>query len=153
MSERTQKPPNPAPPWEPKQGDGDGPRSPDVSKPETKDLLKRMRKIDPNQSKRYRQRSGPPWQDFPNHQDRDWGRGRDCSRRQAVRVVPDASSMIDEPYRWVEAISNRWVEWSAPSSYCVTSPTSSCGTRSKQRPTKVKRLTDSWSGCASVATA
>src|SRR5260370_25581047 len=54
MSERTQKPPTPAPPWEPKQGDGDGPRSPDVSKPETKDLLKRMRKIDPNQSRRSR---------------------------------------------------------------------------------------------------
>ena len=31
-------------PWEPKQGDGGGPRSPDVSKPDTKDLLKRMRK-------------------------------------------------------------------------------------------------------------
>jgi len=49
---------NPSFPWEPKQGDGDGPRSPDVSKPDTKDLLKRMRKIDPNQSKRYRQRNG-----------------------------------------------------------------------------------------------
>jgi hypothetical protein len=57
MPERTQKPPAPAP-WEPKQGDGDGPRSPDVSKPDTKDLLKRMRKVDPNQSKRYRQRTG-----------------------------------------------------------------------------------------------
>src|ERR1700760_460058 len=57
MPERTQKPPTPAP-WEPKQGDGDGPRSPDVSKPDTKDLLKRMRKVDPNQSKRYRQRTG-----------------------------------------------------------------------------------------------
>src|ERR1700688_1112796 len=58
MPERTQKPPTPAP-WEPKQGDGDGPRSPDVSKPDTKDLLKRMRKVHPNQSKRYRQRTGP----------------------------------------------------------------------------------------------
>src|SRR5258708_21095763 len=57
MPERTEKPPGPAP-WEPKQGDGDGPRSPDVSKPDTKDLLKRMRKVDPNQSKRYRQRTG-----------------------------------------------------------------------------------------------
>src|ERR1700692_1683072 len=56
-AERTQKPPTPAP-WEPKQGDGNGPRSPDVSKPDTKDLLKRMRKVDPNQSKRYRQRTG-----------------------------------------------------------------------------------------------
>src|ERR1700722_3518617 len=57
MPERTQKPPAPAP-WEPKQGDGDGPRSPDVSKPDTKDLLKRMRKVDPNQSKRYGQGTG-----------------------------------------------------------------------------------------------
>ena len=57
MPERTQKPPTPVP-WEPKQGGGDGPRSPDVSKPDTKDLLKRMRKVDPNQSKRYRQRTG-----------------------------------------------------------------------------------------------
>ncbi|HEV3209806.1 MAG TPA: ubiquitin-like protein UBact [Chthoniobacterales bacterium] len=57
MPERTQKPPTPVP-WEPKQGGGEGPRSPDVSKPDTKDLLKRMRKVDPNQSKRYRQRTG-----------------------------------------------------------------------------------------------
>jgi hypothetical protein len=41
-----------------KAGDGNGPRSPDVSKPDTKDLLKRMRKVDPNQSRRYRQRAG-----------------------------------------------------------------------------------------------
>ena len=39
-------------------GDGDGPKAPDVSKPDTKDLLKRMKKVDPNQSKRYRQRTG-----------------------------------------------------------------------------------------------
>jgi hypothetical protein len=58
MPERTQKPPTPAP-WDPdKKDDGGGPRSPDVSKPDTKDLLKRMRKVDPNQSKRYRQRTG-----------------------------------------------------------------------------------------------
>jgi hypothetical protein len=57
MPERTQKPVEPAP-WGPKQGDGGGPRSPDVSRPDTKDLLKKMRKVDPNQSKRYRQRTG-----------------------------------------------------------------------------------------------
>jgi hypothetical protein len=57
MPERTQKPTSPAP-WEPKQGGGDGPKSPDVSKPDTNDLLKRMKKVDPNQSKRYRQRTG-----------------------------------------------------------------------------------------------
>jgi hypothetical protein len=57
MPERTQKPTSPAP-WEPKQGGGDGPKAPDVSKPDTNDLLKRMKKVDPNQSKRYRQRTG-----------------------------------------------------------------------------------------------
>jgi hypothetical protein len=57
MPERTQKPVEPAP-WGPKQGDGGGPRSPDISRPDTKDLLKKMRKVDPNQSKRYRQRTG-----------------------------------------------------------------------------------------------
>jgi hypothetical protein len=57
MPERTQKPIDPVP-WAPKQGDGGGPRSPDISRPDTKDLLKKMRKVDPNQSKRYRQRTG-----------------------------------------------------------------------------------------------
>jgi ubiquitin-like protein UBact len=57
MPERIQKPVEPAP-WGPKQGDGGGPRSPDASRPDTKDLLKKMRKVDPNQAKRYRQRTG-----------------------------------------------------------------------------------------------
>ena len=57
VPERIQKPIEPAP-WGPKKGDGDGPRSPDISRPDTKDLLKKMRKVDPNQSKRYRQRTG-----------------------------------------------------------------------------------------------
>jgi hypothetical protein len=57
MPERTEKPVAPVP-WGPKQGDGGGPKSPDVSKPDTRDLLKKMRKVDPNQSKRYRQRTG-----------------------------------------------------------------------------------------------
>lgn len=55
MPERVQKPPVP---WGPKQGEGGGPKSPDVSRPDTQDLLKKMRKVDPNQSKRYRQRTG-----------------------------------------------------------------------------------------------
>lgn len=57
MGERIQKPAEPAP-WAPKQGDGDGPKAPDISRPDTKDLLQRMRKVDPNQAKRYRQRTG-----------------------------------------------------------------------------------------------
>ena len=37
---------------------GDGPTSPKVEKPNTEELLKRMRKVDPDQAKRYRQRTG-----------------------------------------------------------------------------------------------
>lgn len=56
MPERLQKPPVP---WEPKHGgDGGGPKAPEVTRPDTQDLLKKMRKVDPNQSKRYRQRTG-----------------------------------------------------------------------------------------------
>jgi hypothetical protein len=57
MPERTQKPAGPAP-WERKQGDGDGPKSPDVTKPDTRSILERMRKVDPDQARRYRQRTG-----------------------------------------------------------------------------------------------
>lgn len=57
MPERIQK--TPTVPWAPKQGgEGDGPKTPDVSRPDTQDLLKKMRRVDPNQSKRYRQRTG-----------------------------------------------------------------------------------------------
>lgn len=55
MPERIEKP---VAPWGPKQGDEGGPKAPDVSRPDTKELLKRMRKVDPEQSKRYRQRTG-----------------------------------------------------------------------------------------------
>ena len=39
-------------------GGGDGPRAPQVEKPNTAELLKKMRKVDPDQAKRYRQRTG-----------------------------------------------------------------------------------------------
>lgn len=46
-------------PWTPKKdGPFDGPRSPDIQKPDTSRLLKRMNSIDKNQSRKYRQRSG-----------------------------------------------------------------------------------------------
>lgn len=42
-----------------KPNDGDGPTAPDVKRPGGSDeLLKRLRKIDPDQAKKYRQRSG-----------------------------------------------------------------------------------------------
>ena len=56
--ERIQRPT----PQEPikRQGDGGdgGPKTPDVKRPDTKELLKRMRRVDPDQARRYRQRSG-----------------------------------------------------------------------------------------------
>lgn len=39
-------------------GGGEGPSAPQVDKPDVKDLLQRMRKVDPEQAKRYRQRTG-----------------------------------------------------------------------------------------------
>lgn len=42
-----------------KQGDtGDGPSKPDVKRPESRNILDRMKRVDPDQAKRYRQRSG-----------------------------------------------------------------------------------------------
>ena len=50
-------------PTRPMDGGGDGeqdpgPRRPKVERPNTEDLLRRMRKVDPNQARRYRQRTG-----------------------------------------------------------------------------------------------
>ena len=39
-------------------GDAGGPAAPKVEKPNTEELLKRMRKVDPDQARRYRQRTG-----------------------------------------------------------------------------------------------
>lgn len=50
--------PTPAAPAPGGGGGGDGPRSPQVEKPNTDELLKKMRKVDPDQAKRYRQRTG-----------------------------------------------------------------------------------------------
>lgn len=49
--------PLPQPP-DRKHGDGSAPTKPDVQRPQTKDLLERMKRIDPDTAKRYRQRSG-----------------------------------------------------------------------------------------------
>ncbi|MGA2138736.1 MAG: ubiquitin-like protein UBact [Verrucomicrobiia bacterium] len=55
--ERIHRPTSPAP-WEKKDTDEGGPRRPDADSPDTKELLKKMRRVDPNQAKRYRQRTG-----------------------------------------------------------------------------------------------
>ena len=56
MPDRIQKPQPTTP--APGGGGGDNPRAPQVEKPNTEELLKRMRKVDPDQAKRYRQRTG-----------------------------------------------------------------------------------------------
>jgi len=58
MPDRIQKPQPPIPAPGGGGGGGDSPKSPKVDKPRTDELLKRMRKVDPDQAKRYRQRTG-----------------------------------------------------------------------------------------------
>lgn len=42
-----------------KMGDDGGPSKPDIGRPKApNELLRRMKKVDPNQAKKYRQRSG-----------------------------------------------------------------------------------------------
>ncbi len=41
-----------------KSPDEGGPGKPDVQRPDTHDLLKRMKRVDPDAARRYRQRSG-----------------------------------------------------------------------------------------------
>lgn len=57
MPDTIQKPRTPIPSPAPG-GGGGGPKAPDVQKPNTDELLKRMRKVDPEQARRYRQRTG-----------------------------------------------------------------------------------------------
>lgn len=56
FEERRQAPLIPEP--ERKSGDGGGPSRPDVKRPDTRKLMERMKRVDPDQAKRYRQRSG-----------------------------------------------------------------------------------------------
>ena len=56
MPDPIQKP-RPAIP-SPSGGGGEGPKQPNVEKPNTEELLKRMRRVDPDQARKYRQRTG-----------------------------------------------------------------------------------------------
>ncbi len=56
--ERRERPFDPIPkPGDPTQ-DERGPKKPDAGSPEKDNLLKRMRRVDPKQAERYRQRTG-----------------------------------------------------------------------------------------------
>ena len=57
MEERRQMPILPTEPAR-KEGAGGGPQKPDVKRPDTSDLLRRMKRVDPDAARRYRQRSG-----------------------------------------------------------------------------------------------
>ena len=54
--ERRERPIDPL--QKPREGGEDGPKRPDVGSPDKENLLKRMRKVDPKQAERYRQRTG-----------------------------------------------------------------------------------------------
>ncbi len=56
LRDRKQRPTKPVGPGD--GGDDDGPKRPDVNKPNTRELLRRMRRVDKDQSRRYRQRTG-----------------------------------------------------------------------------------------------
>jgi hypothetical protein len=55
--ERGMRPVTPADPLR-RGGDETGPSRPDVQRPDRSDLLKRMKRVDPDQARKYRQRSG-----------------------------------------------------------------------------------------------
>ncbi len=55
--DRSTRPTGPADPLR-KDGDDSGPSKPDVQRPDRSDLLKRMKRVDPDQARKYRQRSG-----------------------------------------------------------------------------------------------
>ena len=52
--ERKQRPTGPLRPGD----DEGGPSRPKVDRPDTQDLMRRLRRVDPNQARRYRQRTG-----------------------------------------------------------------------------------------------
>lgn len=57
MPERREGPGNPMP-QDPSPSEEGGPKRPETGSPDKDNLLKRMRKVDPKQAERYRQRTG-----------------------------------------------------------------------------------------------
>lgn len=57
LIERRERPFDPVPKPSPTE-EGGGPRRPEPGSPDKDNLLKRMRKVDPKQAERYRQRTG-----------------------------------------------------------------------------------------------
>ena len=58
MPERREGPVDPRPKAPSPSEEGGGPRRPDTGSPDKDSLMKRMKKVDPKQAERYRQRTG-----------------------------------------------------------------------------------------------
>jgi hypothetical protein len=58
QADETMRRPLPADPTTKPGGDDGGPSAPSVKRPDSRQLLDRMKRVDPEQAKRYRQRSG-----------------------------------------------------------------------------------------------
>ena len=58
MPERREAPGDPMPKAPSPLEDGSGPKRPDTGSPDKDSLMKRMKKVDPKQAERYRQRTG-----------------------------------------------------------------------------------------------
>ena len=58
MPDRREAPGDPMPKSPNPTEEGSGPKRPDTGSPDKDNLLKRMRKVDPKQAERYRQRTG-----------------------------------------------------------------------------------------------
>lgn len=58
MPERRERPVDPMPKSPAPSDEGGGPRRPETGSPDKDNLMKRMRKVDPKQAERYRQRTG-----------------------------------------------------------------------------------------------
>lgn len=57
--EQKQRPNDGGAPWDKQQGgDGGGPRTPNINKPDTSSILKKLKTVAPDQAKNYRQRTG-----------------------------------------------------------------------------------------------
>ncbi len=58
QADETMRRPLPSDPMTKPGGDDSGPNAPKINKPNTRQLLDRMKRVDPDQAKKYRQRSG-----------------------------------------------------------------------------------------------
>jgi hypothetical protein len=56
--QRRQRPREEQAPWNRQENNSGGPRAPETAKPDTNSILKKLKTVNPNQAKRYKQRTG-----------------------------------------------------------------------------------------------